>query len=259
MLPDLALLGDRVRAYRASMADSGIPRLTSGDQGDWVAYLQRLLEYAGYWRGARPFHANGQFDDATTDLAHVVPGGPRHQPAGVADQVTWEALIDIGERPQGGPTPAPYGGQGRPGAGEGTDPAARHAMGGTRESRALRPEPFMVFSIIGLIGGLAERQERREKEAAAVEALRTTGDDYRRWTLAKAAANVLQDFLVSSDADGVDYADERSPARSNSWDGADRPAATRAIGLPARCRDRRGGGMARQHPRGRLEADRVTG
>jgi peptidoglycan hydrolase-like protein with peptidoglycan-binding domain len=182
------------------VANESYPELTSGDQGDWVVYLQQLLDFAGYG----PMVANGDFDAATTAALSSFQVAHGINPPGVANQVTWEALIAVGERPKGERTPAPYGGQGH-GAGGGTDPVAQKVMGPLGTLVLFGPSPLMFFSIIGLIGGLAERQERREKEAAALEALRTTGDEYRRWTLAKAAANIIQDFLVSSDADGVLY------------------------------------------------------
>jgi hypothetical protein len=187
------------------VADQSYPELALGDQGEWVAYLQGLLEYAGHWVGGRPFHPSREFDDETAASLrsfHVAHG---IDSPGVADQVTWEALVDIGERPRAEPTQSPYGGQGRPGSGGGMDPTARHAMGGLGNLVLWGPSPFMVFSIIGLIGGLAERNERQEKEAAALEALRTAGDETRRWTLAHAAANVIQDVLVSGGTDGMRY------------------------------------------------------
>lgn len=186
------------------MADESYPELTSGDEGEWVAYLQRLLEYADHWSGPRPFFANGVFDAATVSSLRSFQVDYGVNPQGVADQATWEALVAIADREPGEPTPSPYGGQATGGGGEDAT-MMRSAMGGLGNLVLFGPSPLMVFSIIGLIGGLAERAERREREEAALEALRTTGDEYRRWTLAKAAANVLQDFLVSSDADGVMY------------------------------------------------------
>ncbi len=182
------------------MANESYPELTSGDKGDWVAYLQRLLEHAGY--GPLPLApGNGYFDAATTAALTSFQVAHGINPPGVANQVTWEALIAIGERPQGEPTPAPDRGQGGLG-GEGPVPNITGPLGNLV---LFGPSPLMIFSIIGIIGGLAERHEWREKQAAALEALRTTGDEHRRWTLANAAANIIQDFLVSSDADGVLY------------------------------------------------------
>ena len=182
------------------MANESYPELTPGDQGDWVAYLQRLLEYAGYG----PLTATADFDAATSAALTSFQVAHGINPPGVANQVTWEALVAIAERPQGEPTPAPIrvGGHGIEG---GTDPLAQKLLTPVGNLVLFGPSPLMVFSIIGLIGGLAERRERREREAAELEALRSTGDTYRRWTLAKAAANIIQDFLVSSDADGVLY------------------------------------------------------
>jgi len=182
------------------MANESYPELTSGAQGDWVAYLQRLLDYAGYG----PLAASAEFDASTSAALTSFQVGHGIDPLGVANQVTWEALAAIAERPQGEPTPSPirYGGQS---GDSGTDPLAQKLLTPVGNLVLFGPSPLMVFSIIGLIGGLAERQERREREAAELEALRSTGDAYRRWTLAKAAANIIQDFIVSSDADGVLY------------------------------------------------------
>jgi peptidoglycan hydrolase-like protein with peptidoglycan-binding domain len=183
------------------MANESYPELRDGDNGDWVVYLQQLLEYAGYG----PLAANGDFDGATTTALSSFQVAHGVNSPGVANQVTWEALVAIGGSPQGQPTPAPFGGAPMHGTETGTDPLAQKMMGPLGNLVLFGPSPLMFFSIIGLIGGLAERQERREKEAAELENLRSTGDLYRRWTLAKAAANIIQDVLVSSDADGLLY------------------------------------------------------
>jgi len=189
---------DKERSFR----NESYPELKSGDQGEWVAYLQGVLEYAGYG----PLAPNGYFDDATTAALTSFQVAHGINPPGVANQVTWEALIAIGERPQGERTPAPYGGQPvHTEVGPHEAQLGRYVMGPLGNLVLFGPSPLMIFSIIGIIGGLAERRERLEKEAAALEALRTTGDEYRLSTLAMASANIIQDFLVSSDADGVLY------------------------------------------------------
>ena len=66
------------------------------------------------------------------------------------------------------------------------------------------PSPIgIALKIVGLLGALADRGDRRERAAEELEELRTIYDQRRRRTLAWAASNVLDDVLLSSDADGI--------------------------------------------------------
>ncbi|MFL6113261.1 MAG: peptidoglycan-binding protein [Catenulispora sp.] len=68
------------------MADE--PTLRSGDTGDWVTYLQQLLEYRGVGGG---FSA-GTFDDATQNAVVQIQQRGGLNPTGVCESDTWAAL-----------------------------------------------------------------------------------------------------------------------------------------------------------------------
>lgn len=67
------------------MADE--PALTIGDTGDWVAYLQQLLEYHGYGGSS-----SGSFDEATQNAVIQMQQQSGLNTTGVCDSETWAVL-----------------------------------------------------------------------------------------------------------------------------------------------------------------------
>ena len=68
------------------MADE--PVLTTGDTGEWVTYLQQLLEYKQFGSG---FTA-GTFDDATAQAVAAAQQQYGLPVTGTTDSATWDAL-----------------------------------------------------------------------------------------------------------------------------------------------------------------------
>jgi peptidoglycan hydrolase-like protein with peptidoglycan-binding domain len=67
---------------------AGEPLLNKGDTGDWVTYLQQLLEYQQVGSG---FTA-GTFDDATEAGVRAVQQQHSIEQTGQCDEATWAAL-----------------------------------------------------------------------------------------------------------------------------------------------------------------------
>jgi peptidoglycan hydrolase-like protein with peptidoglycan-binding domain len=68
------------------------PILSRGDTGDWVTYLQQLLEYHQVGSG---FTA-GTFDDATESGVRAVQEQRSIAVTGQCDEATWSALTATG-------------------------------------------------------------------------------------------------------------------------------------------------------------------
>lgn len=67
---------------------AGEPTLNSGDTGDWVTYLQQLLEHLGLGSGFTP----GVFDDATASVVRQAQQQYSVPVTGTCDDATWAAL-----------------------------------------------------------------------------------------------------------------------------------------------------------------------
>jgi peptidoglycan hydrolase-like protein with peptidoglycan-binding domain len=68
---------------------AGEPTLNSGDTGDWVAYLQQLLEHLGLGTG---FTA-GTYDETTATAIRQAQRQHELETTGCCDETTWAALI----------------------------------------------------------------------------------------------------------------------------------------------------------------------
>lgn len=68
------------------MADE--PELQKNQSGEWVQYLQQLLQNASYWSG----EANGEFDDQLEWAVMQFQGAYGISADGVVRQDTWDAL-----------------------------------------------------------------------------------------------------------------------------------------------------------------------
>ena len=67
---------------------AGEPTLNSGDTGDWVTYLQQLLEHLGIGTG----FAAGVFDETTATAVRAVQQQHSLGTTGCCDEPTWAAL-----------------------------------------------------------------------------------------------------------------------------------------------------------------------
>ena len=67
---------------------AGEPTLNSGDTGDWVTYLQQLLEHLGLGTG---FTA-GTYDETTVTAIRQVQQQHALETTGCCDETTWAAL-----------------------------------------------------------------------------------------------------------------------------------------------------------------------
>jgi hypothetical protein len=68
------------------------PELREGDTGEWVEYLQQLLEYNGF----PPGRQDGQFDSGTAAALRACQESRGLDVTGIADQPTWVALDGAG-------------------------------------------------------------------------------------------------------------------------------------------------------------------
>lgn len=68
------------------MADE--PELRKNQSGEWVQYLQQLLQQAGYWSG----EANGEFDDQLESAVMQFQTAYGISADGMVGQATWDAL-----------------------------------------------------------------------------------------------------------------------------------------------------------------------
>jgi peptidoglycan hydrolase-like protein with peptidoglycan-binding domain len=68
------------------MADE--PELQKGQSGEWVRYLQQMLQYAGYWQG----EADGQFGDELEQAVMQLQSASGLAADGVVGAGTWNAL-----------------------------------------------------------------------------------------------------------------------------------------------------------------------
>jgi peptidoglycan hydrolase-like protein with peptidoglycan-binding domain len=68
------------------------PVLSPGDSGEWVSYLQQLLEYHRFGSG---FTA-GTFDDATGRALSLMQEHHSLPRTGVADEISWKTLREAG-------------------------------------------------------------------------------------------------------------------------------------------------------------------
>lgn len=84
---------------------AGEPTLNPGDTGDWVTYLQQLLEFLGVGTG---FTA-GVFDDVTAAAVRAAQQSNALAVNGVCDEQTWAALTSATQQPaqQGGDAAVP--------------------------------------------------------------------------------------------------------------------------------------------------------
>ena len=64
------------------------PDLQKGQSGEWVQYLQQMLQYVGYWQGA----VDGEFGDALEQAVIQLQTAYGLTANGVADAATWTAL-----------------------------------------------------------------------------------------------------------------------------------------------------------------------
>ncbi|HEU5476111.1 MAG TPA: peptidoglycan-binding domain-containing protein [Actinophytocola sp.] len=72
------------------MADE--PVLEKNQSGEWVQYLQQLLQHAGYWSGA----TNGEFDDALEEAVKQFQSAYGLPADGIVGAGTWAALTGGG-------------------------------------------------------------------------------------------------------------------------------------------------------------------
>jgi peptidoglycan hydrolase-like protein with peptidoglycan-binding domain len=93
------------------MADE--PALSRGDTGEWVSYLQQLLEYLRHGSG----FVAGTFDEATEAAVRAAQQLYGVLANGVADSATWAALVA-----------ASQGGAAATGSAEGDGPPADIAV-----------------------------------------------------------------------------------------------------------------------------------
>lgn len=68
---------------------AGEPTLNSGDSGDWVTYLQQLLEHIGVGTG----FVAGVFDEITLAAVRVAQQQFSLSPTGCCDEGTWAAIV----------------------------------------------------------------------------------------------------------------------------------------------------------------------
>lgn len=78
---------------------AGEPTLGAGDTGDWVSYLQQVLEYLGHGSG---FTA-GVFDDTTATAVRTAQQAYSLPVSGTCDDPTWTALSGASTQPANGP------------------------------------------------------------------------------------------------------------------------------------------------------------
>jgi hypothetical protein len=67
------------------------PMLVLGDEGEWVTYLQQLLEQAGYLNGA-----DGVFGSTTEDAVRAYQEAAGLTADGVVGEQTWAVLTGAG-------------------------------------------------------------------------------------------------------------------------------------------------------------------
>jgi peptidoglycan hydrolase-like protein with peptidoglycan-binding domain len=70
---------------------SNEPMLVLGDEGEWVTYLQQLLEQAGYLDGA-----DGVFGSTTEDAVRAYQEAAGLTADGVVGELTWAVLTGAG-------------------------------------------------------------------------------------------------------------------------------------------------------------------
>ena len=68
------------------------PMLVLGDEGEWVTYLQQLLEQAGYSPGA----IDGVFGSTTEDAVRAYQEAAGLTADGVVGELTWASLTAAG-------------------------------------------------------------------------------------------------------------------------------------------------------------------
>jgi peptidoglycan hydrolase-like protein with peptidoglycan-binding domain len=68
---------------------AGEPTLRSGDTGDWVVYLQQLLEHLGIASG----FVLGVFDEITSTAVRLAQQQHSLTTSGYCDEATWAALV----------------------------------------------------------------------------------------------------------------------------------------------------------------------
>src|SRR4051794_14891793 len=73
------------------------PTLEQGSQGDWVTYLQQLLEQAGYSPGT----VDGDFGPATLQAVESFQAANGLDVDGVVGPATWAALTGSADAPDG--------------------------------------------------------------------------------------------------------------------------------------------------------------
>ncbi|HSV64418.1 MAG TPA: peptidoglycan-binding domain-containing protein [Mycobacteriales bacterium] len=78
------------------MADE--PELQKNQSGEWVQYLQQLLQQAGYWPG----DANGEFGDELEQAVVQFQTAYGLPADGVVGRSTWDALTGSSSGGQGG-------------------------------------------------------------------------------------------------------------------------------------------------------------
>jgi peptidoglycan hydrolase-like protein with peptidoglycan-binding domain len=77
------------------------PVLSPGDTGEWVTYLQQLLEYHQFGSG----FSVGTFDDATGHALRLMQQHHSLPLNGVADEVSWATLRAAGAADSGPSVP----------------------------------------------------------------------------------------------------------------------------------------------------------
>jgi peptidoglycan hydrolase-like protein with peptidoglycan-binding domain len=78
------------------MADE--PDLQKGQSGEWVQYLQQLLQQFGYWQG----EVDGEFGDELEQAVMQVQAAYGMAADGMVGQDTWNALTGGGSAEAGG-------------------------------------------------------------------------------------------------------------------------------------------------------------
>lgn len=88
------------------MADE--PELQKGQSGEWVQYLQQMLQQAGYWQG----EADGEFGDDLEQAVMQFQSAYGLTADGMVGASTWSALTGGGSSDSSGGDGSAEGGEG---------------------------------------------------------------------------------------------------------------------------------------------------
>ena len=85
---------------------AGEPQLEKGQSGEWIQYLQQMLQQAGYWGGA----VDGEFGDDLEQAVIQFQSSNGLAADGIVGPMTWATLTGQGNAPEG--EGAPQGSEG---------------------------------------------------------------------------------------------------------------------------------------------------